>query len=267
MKKAALIILLTVSSLAIGSSASYYLHEDISKLFTEEDFTIDKQFDDLIYANLDPDPEEEIVLYYAVPAFSNNQNILLEKVIEVYDNQDGNWTQAFQLREGFEKTVDGKGKNRVENPIEGFSIVDVNNDGLEELLVMQSYESETAVELNQKTQYTLKDSGYRLVGYEDEQIKSLNILSGRQHIPFDLYGKREDLYVRDGKLVEYWTATCESVVTTCYTFKYEVYKDSSDKWVVDFAGFTQEEGWAQYKELFPDATWSGQPFHLSEYIQ
>ena len=267
MKKVALIILLTVSSLAIGSSASYYLHDDISKLFTEEEFSIDKQFDDLIYANLDPDPEEEIVLYYAVPAFSSNQNILLEKVIEVYDNQDGNWVQAFQLREGFEKTDDGKGKNRVENPIEDFSIVDVNNDGLEELLVMQSYESEAAIELNQKTQFTLTNSDYTLIGYQDGSIDHLNILTGSQNIPIGAYAYRTSLNVKDGKLVEYWTGRCEEI-EVCYTFQYEIYTDpSTDAWVIDHTNLKQEEGWTEYKELFPDAIWSDTPYHWTEYTQ
>lgn len=267
MKRAAFVSLLILMSLALGASASYYLHEDINSFLSEDISFVEKKFDDLIFVNLDPDPEEEAILYYAVPAFSSNQIILLEKVIEVYDNKDGDWTKVLQLREGFEKNDDGKGGNRVENPIDSFSVVDINNDGLQELLVMQNHESEASLELNEQTGYTLTNSDYTLVGYQDNQIKPLNILSGRQHIPLGLYGEREDLQVRDGKLVEYWSATCEGVAITCYTFEYEIYKDNSDSWVVDFVGFIQREGWDEYKKLFPEATWSDKPYHLSEYLQ
>jgi hypothetical protein len=137
--------------------------------------------------------------------------------------------------------------------IQSISVVDVANDGNQELLVK-----------NENNLFgNWRFNSYEIIGERSGKISILDLPMEpeKRNIPLSFYGRILDANCVNGTIVEKWGGTCEGGTNPCYTFEFDIsYTPVDGTWTISKAQNVQQvpEEWNAYQKEYEDAgEWTG----------
>jgi len=232
-----------------------------AKIFDRQAFVPATAMSNSVYSlDLDSDGIEEKVIHYVNRDDIDGQGLFSKRDhINIYQLRENNWEINYEYifpvinKDTGMRDWRSYVKEEPDTRIGSVSVIDVGNDGLQELMIK-----------NESMPFgEWRFNSYEIIGKRNGEILILDLPTGpeKRDLPISFYGRPLDVDCVNGNIVEKWGGTCEGGVNPCYTFEFDIsYEPTNGSWTISKSKNVQkvEAEWKKYEEQYGEVKWTGE---------